>query len=153
MKSPYLEICRLLASSGYSLRDISEFLDFSMRQSPNGTVREIEAMRHEINHWISNTDFDEPRDYSHSEFNETAQKVERLLIYDVGMPKSVAIEILSHELILRYPGLLLPPEGRKGFLAWIRRVASIVPEKELLHIATNIRNRSVHDLPTDWRLK
>lgn len=153
MKSSYLEICRLLAASGYSLRDLSQFLDMLMRQGPDLTMREIENIRDESRHHASNIDSDEPRGYARSEFNDIAQKVERLLIYDAGMPRALAIEILSTELMKKYPGLLLPSEGRKGFSAWIRRVAAVVPEKELLHVVTSIRNRSVHDSPTDWRLK
>lgn len=153
MKSNYLEICRLLASSGYSLNRISEFLELVDRQGPGMTMRDIEDMRRETNNWMTSVDLDVPRGNFYYELNDTAQKIERLLIDDAGMPKTLAINILSNELINKYPGLAIPHEGRKGFSAWVRRVASLVPEKELLYIATNIRNRTVHDLPSDWRLK
>lgn len=153
MKSPYLEICRLLAAAGYSLRDVAEFIEVVANQGPDLVMRDIDGIRKSMNQVMSNIDFDEPKEYSLISSSDTAQKIERLLIRDAGMPKMVAVDVLSHELKARYPGMQIPAEGRKGFTSWIRRLTSFIPEKELLHLATNIRNRSVHDMPSDWRLK
>ena len=69
------------------------------------------------------------------------------------MPRALAIEMLTEELRRRFPSQDIPPESRKGFSNWIRRLSQDIPEKELLFVATAIRNRIVHDAQTDWRLK
>lgn len=153
MKSAYQRICRLLASSGYHDRDIAEFLDELLKAGPMSAIKDIGDIRRTINMPSSNRAFDVPTHRFVPPQSDTASKIERLLVRDAGMPRAIAIERLSNELRIRFPDLQVPPESRKGFHLWIRRLAMLVPEKELLHIATNIRNRSVHDSPTDWRLK
>lgn len=153
MKSTYLNICRLIASSGYPERDIIEFVDELIRQGPNAFIGDIEGLRRLMKNASSTRIFDVPTDQPVPPISDTAQKIERLLISDAGMPKAAAVTVLSEELRRRFPVLRVPSEGRKGFYLWIRRLTALVPEKELLHIATSIRNRLVHDSPTDWRLK
>jgi hypothetical protein len=152
MKSAYLNICRLLASSGYQERDIAEFVHELIKQGPSAAIGDIDDFRRLMKTTSSSRIFDTQTEQA-VPLSDTALKIERLLINDAGMPKAVAVSLLSDELRLRFPRLDVPPESRKGFYSWIRRLTALVSEKELLHIATSIRNRSVHDSPTDWRLK
>jgi hypothetical protein len=152
MKSAYLNICRLIASSGYQERDIAAFVDELIKQGPNAVIGDIDDFRRLMKTPSSNRIFDTPTEQA-VPLSDTALKIERLLINDAGMPKAVAVALLSDELRLRFPHLDVPRESRKGFYSWIRRLTALVPEKELLHIATSIRNRSVRDSPIDWRLK
>lgn len=153
MKSAYLNVCRLIASSGYQERDIAEFLDELIKQGPSAVISDIDDIRRFLKTTSPTRIFDVPTDRFVASLSDTALKIERLLINDAGMPKAAAIQLMSEELRLRYPNMRVPSESRKGFYSWIRRLTSQVSEKELLHIATSIRNRSVHDSPTDWRLK
>jgi len=153
MKSAYQSICRLLASSGYHDRDIAEFLDKLLRMGPTSVLSDIRDLRHLPHTSSPRHVFDVPTDRFVPPPSETALKIERLLVHDVGMSKTTAIEHLSKEILLRFPNLQIPPESRKGFRSWLMRLSTLVPEKELLHVATSIRNRSVQDSPTDWRLK
>jgi len=153
MKSSYTHICRLLASSGYQEREISEFFNELIKRGPNAAIGEIESIRRYLKNTDQTYNLDVPTVRVSAPISDTAYKIERLLINDAGIPKTVAIGYISEELRRRYPSIQIPAESRKGFNSWIRRLIAHIPEKELLHIATNIRNRSVHDLPTDWRLK
>lgn len=169
MKSGYVRICRLLASSGYRADDIAAFLDETVRQGPGAVLKDISGIREIIHSAYSESAIGDsanrvavsPRPrrayreptYTAFPVSDTAMKVERLLVFDAGMPRGLAVEQLTSELRARFPDLAIPSESRKGFHLWIHRLTAIVPEKELLHIATNMRNRWVHDMPTDWRLK
>ncbi len=152
MKDTYLSICRLLASSGFSDRDIAEFMNELIGMGPNTVLSDIRDIRR-----LTNTSpkrvYDFPTEVYIVPPSETAMKIERLLIQDAGLTRLTAIERLSDELHRRFPKILIPPESRKGFHTWIQKLSALIPEKELLHIAAKIRNRSVHEPPSDWRLR
>lgn len=44
----------------------------------------------------------------------------------------------------------IPPLSKKAFNTWVDRISTIVEPKELLRIATLIRNRLAHEGNTDW---
>lgn len=153
MKLAYLNICRLLASSGYHERDIAEFMDDLLRLGPRNVLNDISDIRRMTKTMSPERISDVPSDRGVPSSSDTAMKIERLLIHDAGISRAAAVELLSNAILLRYPNIRVPAESRKGFHSWIQRLITLVPEKDLLHIATNIRNRWVHDSPTDWHLK
>lgn len=157
MKAAYLKICRLLAASGFREHEIADFAQELFRNGPFALVEDVFQVRRSIGRSIdehaSSRVFDIPTSHPPPSPSDLEVKIERLLIQDAGIPKALAIAQLTEELNRRFPDAPIPPESRKGFGAWIRKLAMIIPEKEILHIATNLRNRTVHDSPTDWRLK
>ncbi|MBZ0074388.1 hypothetical protein [Bordetella hinzii] len=153
MKNSYINICRLIASSGYSTNEIFEFLDELIIKDPSAAMKDIHSIRKTLQNLELRNFYDIPRSQFHSAHSDTITKIEHLLIDEAGIPKFVAIQLITEEIKLRHPNIDIPPESRKGFRYWIQRLTSYIPEKELLHIAMNIRNRSVHDSPSDWRLK
>ncbi|MCC5051994.1 hypothetical protein [Xanthomonas campestris] len=79
-------------------------------------------------------------------------RVERLLKVDARLSTMKAVDIFSGALIreklLRADQI--PPLSKKAFNTWVDRISTIVEPKELLRIATLIRNRLAHEGNTDW---
>ena len=44
-------------------------------------------------------------------------------------------------------------DSRRGLEAWIRKLAQVISEQEIYHIAMRIRNKSIHSGSLDWRLR
>lgn len=164
MKSSYEKICRMLALSGYNDKDLENFIYEVHHRSPNRVIRDIEDVRRSMNSFISmsessefakkNLDIDyERKSYLLGSEGDTIMKIERLLLQEAGLSKSTAIHLLSNELMMKFPNAPIPHESKKGFYSWVERLINFIPEKDLLYIATNIRNKIVHDAPIDWRLK
>lgn len=153
MNKAYLRICQLLASSGYRDHEIAEFAKEISQSSYKALVEDVGQLRSLMNYSGQGLVFDTPSNASHPAPSDVGMKIERLLILEAGLPRAVAIEQLTSVLQSRFPSISVPPEARKGFRPWIRKLTSLIPEKELLHIATSLRNRMVHETPSDWRLK
>ncbi|WP_216916605.1 MULTISPECIES: hypothetical protein [unclassified Synechococcus] len=154
MNDAYVRICRLLAASGYREKELFEFIEKAAFEGPKfflSTIRELREL--ENNQSVFHVFVDTPSHEYKSPPSEAAIKIERLLIDEARMPRTVAINALSEEVKRHFPSRHIPPESRKGFVNWIRRLSEVVPEKDLLFLATAIRNRVVQDAPSDWRLK
>jgi len=152
MKSGYLRICQLLASSGFREQEIADFAHEVCQSTPAAFVDYVRHLRKFLSESTQDRDFDIPNN-SRLLKSDVETKIERLLIQEAGLPRAVAVEQLTTLLQSRFPNSKLPPEARKGFRVWIRKLTALIPEKELLHIATSLRNRMVHEAPSDWRLK
>lgn len=153
MSTAYQKICRLLASSGFREHEIAEFARMVFHANPRVLVEDVTQLRRLMDDSLHGRALDIPSNASLIPTTDVEDKIERLLIHDTGLPRALAVERLSSVLHSRFPVVVIPPESRKGFRAWIRRLTTIVPEKELLHIATNVRNQLVDETPSDWRLK
>jgi len=153
MRGAYLRICRLLASSGFREQEIAEFAEAVFQTDPRALVDDVAQLRRITMDAPQGRGLDIPSSVALVPTSDVEDKIERLLIRDTGWPRSIAIERLTAVLQSRFPTIIVPSEARKGFRAWIRKLSTVIPEKELLHIATNFRNQMVHDTPSDWRLK
>lgn len=155
MKDPFDRICFLLAAADIKDRDIAEFLSRASISSISSTCQYISSIRQSFT--SHSMEIAERHDYRPSLRNhfadEITDKIRTLLIENSGLTRTQAMEILSRELELRHPELPIPRDSRKGFHAWLSKLIEYIPESELLHIATQIRNRFVHDNDSDWRLK
>lgn len=147
-------ICLLLAAAGYSEREMHEFVNVLMQMGPGAFARHVANARHMLSDMhLEQLEAASERVFIGHTATGTLSKVERLLLDEANLPKMVAIELLTKELRRRYPNTSFPSESRKGFAAWIERLSAIIPDSELLHVATQIRNNYVHQAPSDWRLK
>lgn len=135
------------------MREIEEFVVQLKSRHHIEFLHDIEELKDQAKRYSRSDYIDYPKSIQMFEHSETAEKIERLLVHDTGMSKSHAVDFLRMELMQRYPEAEIPTESRKGFVAWIARLTNIIPEKELLHIATSLRNSLVHDPSPDWRLK
>lgn len=161
MSRSYQKICALLAASNFNENEIFEFISNSQINGPYDAIRHIMDMRHLITNGLKNNDFgavdrgsmrNYELPYDFEEASETERKIVHLLLEDAGLPKIIAISLITQELEKKYGNIIIPHENRKGFANWVRRLLKFISESELLHIATKIRNEYVHDIPSDWRL-
>ena len=153
MKRAYLKLCRLIAASGFRDRENVEFAEYVTERSPGDLITDILELRELMVDVSRERIFEAPSIGFDILPNGMDEKVERLLIHDAGLPKIIAVEELTRMLNERFPGIKVPPESKKGFRLWIQKLCSLVPEKELLHLASSLRNRVLHEAPSDWRLR
>jgi len=153
MKISYLQLSKLLAASGFGERDFAEFARSICQLGPKQFTEDVMSMRQLLSDISHPTPYDIPSPTQSGPPSDIEEKIERLLIHETALPKLEAVALLTTELRQRFPEKPVPPESRKGFQLWIHKLTSIFPEKELLHLATSIRNRFVHERPSDWRLK
>jgi hypothetical protein len=155
MSTSYQKICSLLAAADIGDREIYEFVSTLNSISPNEVMRHVADIRrlltvgpenydHDSRFWAGGNHYSAP--------SETETKITKILLEEAGLPKNLAIALMTEELQKRCP-FEVPHESRKGFSSWLRRLVTIVPESELLHIAMRIRNEYVHEQRYDWQLK
>lgn len=103
--------------------------------------------------------FDEPRlRYGHRERYQSestvGDRVERLLKIEANLSTQEAYEALSNAIVASgmLPKYEIPPLSRKSLHNWVDRLIQKLPAKEVLHLATNVRNEYVHSPMTDWTI-
>lgn len=152
MNRTYERIAILLAASGFSTSDIREFVRGIREMPPEAFIEYI----HEIKGMLSQSKlYDSPRmyrDLSGVIRSSSRDRVATLLFDEAGLTKSAAVDALTEAIHAKYPQVLVPSESRKGFDAWIDKLEAQLPERTILHLATQIRNAFVHGREPDWRL-
>lgn len=154
MNRAFNRVCLLLAAAGFSEREVREFANCLIEDGPGTLLHQFTYVRDMLRgihlEQLETT-------LEHTAVTQTSagtlSKVERLLLDEAGLSKGAAVDLLMIEFRKRYPTKRLPSESRKGFAAWIEKLSVVIPESELLHVATQIRNSFVHQTPSDWRLK
>jgi hypothetical protein len=81
-------------------------------------------------------------------------RVSRLLKVEAGLTTSRAMEelidfFLANDLIARKD---IPSLSKKSLADWVDRLSVNIKEKDLLRVATIIRNKFVHGPVSDWNL-
>jgi len=155
MSKVYQKVCNLLAAGNFSDREIFDFVSMLQSSNPHEVVDYVSSIRRLLSSEIYGYEkaasfWEPPNNFSFS--SEAENKIEHLLLEEAGLPKTLAIALLTQEIQKRF-SLQVPNESRKGFSNWVKRLLTILPESELLHIATLIRNQYVHESNYDWRLK
>lgn len=159
MQSRLARICLFLASSDLRPSEIKSLGRWIERNGGESFAGLIEHLRREAEidglsvRYSSRV---EPvrRSANTSHSSDIAERIETLLVNEAGLSKSVAAEILREE-AQRLVGsnVELPSSQKVAFSLWIERLASIIPESQLLHLAARIRNKLAHPYKQDWPLK
>lgn len=149
----YFRLCALLACSNFSEKELIEFADAVVQEGGRRFAKDVVRIKTTLDssHRVGYATYREIP--PPNRINGVGEKVERLLLEEAGLSKAVAVRLLTDELKSRFPRVAIPPESRKGFRQWIRRLSTMATESDLLHLATTIRNKFVHEKPADWRLK
>jgi hypothetical protein len=147
-----------VAASSFGLSELRTMLKFIHSNSPEELLRQIERLRGDA--VIINPSSDAKLKRSQvdqdrlKEFSEVIRKIERLLVTDAGLSKSMATKVLYEELHQRFPNKYLATPNKVAFDIWMARTLDDFPASEVLHIATKIRNSNVHGSATssNWPL-
>lgn len=149
MKNARRHAAMIFAKAGISDKEIVRLLLDIRRVHPEDFIEEVEACRAKLRSVGSSN----PRNASRPDKEWTlGERVETLLKKEARLSTANAHIALTNALV---DALLvrpdeLPPLSKKSFSSWVDRVAAIVPHKELLRLATMIRNRHVGGDPIDW---
>jgi hypothetical protein len=80
------------------------------------------------------------------------ERVSTLLKKEAGLTTAQAVNLLTSRLVsmgLVQPGDV-PPLSRKSLTDWINRFSKKVPPKDILRVATLLRNDHIHRPSDDW---
>lgn len=155
MSESYTRICFLLAAAGYRESELAEFARAVLGAGPARFIDDV-AEKHmliqqEMNRG-SKGDVATMQKVPRHRDNSLAEKVTQLLVFEAKMTKLEASEALRFELMKH--GLKAPPSlGKRSFSDWLDQLARMLPQSEILHLSTRIRNQYVHQGDTDWSLK
>ncbi len=141
----------LLAAANLSRREISEIHNAIRRHSPEELFWRVNELRH------SQLKASAPRPAERrtirSDSNWTVgERVAKLLKEEADLSSGMAHNLLINAMIK--DGLIdtgaIPPVSKKAFHDWVDRLTAYIPPRELLRIATEIRNGVVGDDSADW---
>jgi hypothetical protein len=154
MKTGFLKIGVLLAASNITHRELLEFAAELERIGPKGLVRHVDSLKALVESAaLSDFEVYTPSQNLQATSAPASTKIKRLLLEEARLPKVEAMHALASAVLKRHPDVKIPSDSRKGFSAWLLKLINVVSESELLYMATTIRNKYVHEAPTDWRLK
>ncbi|QJR28280.1 hypothetical protein [Limnobacter profundi] len=155
MSESYTRICFLLAAAGYRESELSQFARAVVSAGSAKFVDDVAEMQKVIQQEKSRGlkgDVANTERLSRRLDDSLAERVTQLLIFEARMTKLEASEALRFEFMKR--GIKAPPSlGKRSFSDWLSQLARVVPQSEILHLSTRIRNQFVHQSDTDWSLK
>jgi hypothetical protein len=156
MKDNLYRLLLSLAALGLSERDTEELLDSLRDMSSDEIVSAVSKIRREQRIYdfeLSQTDSIRRRVQS-KQSDSLGSRVSQLLRKEAKLGTLESVDALTKE--LTKSGKLLPndipPLSHKSLEDWIDRLAQRVPSKEILRVATLIRNERVHTPLRDWEL-
>lgn len=82
-----------------------------------------------------------------------AAQIDDLLRKDAGLSAGEAAALLIDGLDIERSRIPSPTKSKISFQEWLERLSMSVPPRELLRLATLIRNGLVHRERSDWPLK
>jgi|MedtruStandDraft_1076414.scaffolds.fasta_scaffold06823_3 hypothetical protein len=158
MNADIKKLCMLLAAAGfdrYGAEDViqaiksadtkkilSEFDRFNRMLLAGGEVRE--------------KTFNKKYQDDYYKDRSVAEKVYDLLVVESRLSAKQSFAALEGMLQETYPNrMVIAPNPKSGFTAWVRLLSKDFSDSELLHVASRIRNQIVHGLneKDDWVLK
>lgn len=152
--------CLLLAGSDLSESEIARLFNELRNRGLTQIMEEVSYLRsvadkRSLNRAENEELFSSPT--VSADHSSAAGRIVALLRDEAHMSTREAVEELSLALLEKFPDLrkndALPQLSKKSFDVWLEKLARIVPPRELLHLATVIRNRRVHQVSKDWTLK
>lgn len=96
-----------------------------------------------------------PRVRNISSVSEVGRKVHKLLRDEAGMTNDQVVREFKHYCRESDPARAreIKPLSKKSLASWVDGLVDIYSPSEILHIATIIRNKHVHDGSLDWSLR
>lgn len=151
MSDVYDRLVLLLAAASFTRREISEIHGALRRNSADELVWRVTELRQA---YLRNGELKQPeRRTNRNDSSWTVgERVAKLLKEEAQLSSSAAHSFLTKALVKDrlISKDAIPPVSKKAFHDWVDRLGYIVPPRELLRIATEIRNGVVGDDSADW---
>ena len=153
----------LLAGSGLSRKEISQIFGQLQYFPPGRLADAIQYLRHNALDpldEVADSIFSGARQPHtprglHRPSSDVPMRVEFLLRNEAGLKvRQAALELLS-SLKRERPSMAgtMKPPNKESFCKWLKKLLRQIEPSELLHHATLVRNRYVHDTEQDWPLR
>ena len=151
MSDVFDRIILLLAGANVTRREISDIQSALRRHSAEEIFLRVTEVRQPPHRGVDGR-HSERRSVKHESSWSVGERVAKLLREEAELSPAVARDLIVHALVS--DGLLdlddVPPISKKSFHDWVDRVANIVAPREILRVATEIRNGVVGDDSADW---
>lgn len=158
MKQKPVSILMTIASSEVDVHSLSEFARWVHRIGPSELVKAVMHVRRVAKDVLRDSSQSSgryvPRKHSERRVSprgasSAVRRTETLLQKELGLSVSAAASLLLPVLantLGRLPENAAP-KPKESFDRWLRRLTRDVSPSQLLHVASMIRNRTVHDWP------
>lgn len=153
----------LLAGSGLSRKEINQIVEELQNLPPDLLADSIQSLRHNAPDILDDVAdsilVGEHRPYSakrsHRTGSDVPMRVECLLRDEAGLKVSQAAAELLRSLEQKRTNLAVAvkPPNKESFYNWLQKLLRQIEPSELLHHATLVRNRYVHNTGQDWPLR
>lgn len=154
MKDNLARLLLCLASLGLRKAELNAVLDDLHTVSRSDILDRVAALQSQAKTLPVDVQSLFPSEAITSRYDSIGRRVAQLLRIEARMGTAEAVGALSKSLIAF--GVLraseVPALSRKSLEDWVLRLASRVSEKEILRLATIIRNEKVHNPHRDWNL-
>ena len=150
----------LLAGSGLSHKEICELVAEIQDLSPRQLADAVLHLRRnapdplEVSDSVPGGGQKHRLTGSHRPGSDVRRRVEFLLKEEAGLTVDRAASELLASLKRERRGVFdtVKPPNKESLYSWLHRVVPNIEPSELLHHATLVRNKYVHDTDTDWPL-
>ncbi|MDQ1094241.1 hypothetical protein QE400_003654 [Xanthomonas sacchari] len=159
MSDAFDQFILLLASLKLSERDTFKLVERIRYTDPYEIMLLTKEVRSFVRYKMPSSTFDEPvrirslpREHLSSNESSVGERVQRLLKDEAGLSTANAVELLSDALVSEQliAAREIPPLSRKSLANWVDRVISNVAPKDMLRVATLLRNKIAHAPSTGW---
>jgi hypothetical protein len=151
MSDSFDRLVLLLAAANFTRREIVEIHGALRRRPAEEIVWRVTELRQAFVK-SSGLRHAERRTSRNDSSWTVGERVARLLKDEASLSSGTAHSILMTALV--NDGLIreeeIPAVSKKSFHDWVDRLAQVVPPREILRIATEIRNGVVGDDSADW---
>ncbi|MDX9682196.1 hypothetical protein [Pseudomonas protegens] len=158
MNSDIKRLCMLLAAAGFDRYGAEDVIQAIKSSDTKKILSELDRFNKvlmagsETKEKVSNKKHQD--DYYKD--RSVAEKVYDLLITESRLSAKQGFAAFEGMLREAYPNkMVVTPNPKNGFTAWIRMLSRDFSDSELLHVASRLRNQIVHGLndKDDWILK
>lgn len=151
MSDAFDRLVLLLAAANLTRREIVEIHDALRRRPAEELVWRVSELRQAFLKGSGPRNAERRSNRNDSSWT-VGERVARLLKEEASLSSGVARSILAEALVndRLISEEAIPSVSKKSFHDWVDRLAQNVPPRELLRIATEIRNGVVGDDSADW---
>lgn len=159
MSDSFEQFILLLTSLKLSERETVQLLERIKRTPPQELVLLTRELRSFVRYQMPMSTYDTPsyptitiREHNASGDGSVGERVQRLLRDEAGLSTDAAMNLLTDALTAEklIAERDVPPLSRKSLANWVDRLIVKVPAKEVLRVATLLRNKIAHAPSTGW---